>query len=216
AGGGRASGSGGGGGAAGPRAARPGAAGEAGGAGGPAGAATGRDNAATRGARSASVDHRNSSIVNGASPAASITTARSFMAGASARTGRTAGQIASAMAPARQTNGRLLRITSLTLRAPEPFDEPLEFLVVELGAALAHLHRHDAPSIRGKACVVHALDVVAGGARSPQERIGLVVGEERRDLPCHVCAGKWLGLRSEPHRQPVEQNRAVLFGKRHV
>src|SRR5688572_28941186 len=133
-----------------PRPARParpaGAAGAAlGGAGGGGGGAA---SAAMRGARSTSVDQRNNSIVIGAA-GAPITLALSFSAAAGAappsanvRPTLTMTSIATAVTnPA--TSVRLLPFTVVRAFGPaEPLHQSLQFLVLELGAALAHVHRH--------------------------------------------------------------------------
>ena len=128
----------------------------------------GAESAARSGARSTSVDQRNNSIVNGAVDVpAPITMAFSFSAVAGAappsanvRSALTITSIATAVAqPA--TSVRLLPVTVVcTLGPTEPLHQSFQFFVFELGAALAHVDGHHAPSFGRIAGGIHPVDAM--------------------------------------------------------
>src|SRR4029434_11090623 len=137
-----------------------------------AGAVGGAETAVSNGARSASVDHRYSSIVSGSRGAAPpITEARRLSAASSPDTiaalistgprttdqGRTADQ-ARTKAQAPSTKDLLPVAVIGALGAAQPLGQPLEFLVFQFGTALAHVHCHHTPSFGTEAGVVHAID----------------------------------------------------------
>src|SRR5688572_22346717 len=197
-----------------PRAPRPPPA-----AGGVAGGGGGAASAASSGARSASVDHRNNSIVSAVSEDAPMTAARRCNAGSSASAAaRPAPTITpTAMAATATRRQPLLAITVVgPFRTAEPLHESFELRVLQPGPALAHVQRHYAPAFGAEARRVDTIDRVAGRACPLQQALALGVGEEGRDLLRHVGARKGLARRAEPLRQPVEQNGALFFRKRHI
>src|SRR5688572_19381997 len=165
--------------------------------------------AAISGERSASLDQRNTSIVSGTS-VVPTPTARSVSTGSAAAAGNTR---ASAI---RNAPAVLLPITVVrTLRAAQPLDEPLQFIVGELGAAPPHVNRDDAPPLGREPRVVDTVDPVArGGTRPLQERLCFGVREKGRYFLRDVRARERLGGRPEPHLQPVEKNGSILIRKR--
>ena len=145
-----------------PRPARPARPAGAAGA-GLGGAGGGALNAASSGARSTSVDQRNNSIVNGAVGApAPITLAFTFSAGAApsanVRPALTMTSIAAAViSPA--TTVRLLPVTVVrAFGSAEPLHQAFQLLVLELGAALAHVNGHHAPSFGRIAGSIHPVN----------------------------------------------------------
>src|SRR5688572_871626 len=102
---------------------------------------------------------------------AAFTAAESLAAGVSGATARTARAV------------RLLPITVVRPpRAAQPLDQPLQLAVLEFRASLPHVERHHAPPLRGKPRLVDAVYLMARGARPFEQRFGVRVGEERRDL----------------------------------
>src|SRR5688500_3367219 len=157
-----------------PRAPRPAARPPAGAAApaGAAGGAGGGASAASIGVRCVSGGHRSNSIVNGGAPAAPTTVARSVHAGSAANVWPEpmASTAATAAAPAARRIPRLLPVTVIgAFRAAQPLDQPLEFRVLQPGAALAHVQRHHAPPFGAEARGIDAIDRVAGRARPFQQ-----------------------------------------------
>src|SRR5262252_8416021 len=120
-----------------------------------AGGAGRAESAASSGARSTSVDQRHNSIViGGAVAAAPMPLARSRSAGPSA-TSRPAPRMNSIATVVARF------FTSLrALGAAQPLDQPLQFLVIQPGASLAHVDDDHSPAIRAEAGVVDLVDLV--------------------------------------------------------
>ena len=176
----------------------------------------GAASAASRGARSASADHRINSIVSGATVALPNRLACILSAGSSApsQSAPSLNMRTAMVTPIHA--GRLLAITVVgAFGAAQPLDQPLQFLVLDLRAALAHVQGHHPPPIGAEA---GAVDALRRGTRCTTASAAppLGVGEERRDLRRHVRARKRLRGRAEPLGQPVEQDVRSCGRQRHV
>src|SRR5689334_9883036 len=130
---------------------------------GGAGAGGRTASAATTGARSASVDHRSRVMVSPFGAGAPLTVARNESAAPSAdaatapHTATMATAVRKPGAGSRRPRagsrepGALLPITVVgPFDPPEPFHEPFELLVFELGPTLAHVHGDHTPAVRGE------------------------------------------------------------------